>query len=137
MTDAGAQLGNGTQSPSDLETELTILGSFLKQVGAYHAALLNTVASVAKQSAANPNTSVSMVDAMASDPQLAQARAGFRSGLADLKKLKTIDPQTYAAVEQSFGTPRHTSAPPTSSKIVSTSSPRRCSRTPPPRALSA
>jgi len=44
LTDAGAQLGKGTESPSDLETELTILGSFLKQVGAYHAALLNTVA---------------------------------------------------------------------------------------------
>jgi|GEM_PF-3914850 len=104
LTDAGAQLGNGTQTASDLETELTILGSFLKQVGAYHAALLNTVASAAKQAAANPGTSVSMVDAMASDPQLAEARTAFRSGLADLKKLKTIDPQTYAAVEQSFGT---------------------------------
>lgn len=103
LTDAGAQLGDGTQTPSDLETELSILGSFLKQVGAYHAALLNTVASVAKQNAANPGAPMSMVDAMSSDPQLAQARAGFRSGLADLKKLKTIDPQTYAAVEQSFG----------------------------------
>ena len=103
LTDAGAQLGIGTESPSNLETELTILSSFLKQVGAYHAALLNTVASVAKQNAANPGTQMSMVEAMAGDPQLAQARAGFRSGLADMKKLKTIDPQTYAAVEQSFG----------------------------------
>jgi len=105
LTDAGAQLGGGgSTTPSDLETELQVLASFLKQVGAYHAALLNTVASVTKQNAASPGgTQKSLVEAMGSDQQLAQARAGLRAGLADLKKLKTIDPQTYAAVEQTFG----------------------------------
>jgi hypothetical protein len=102
LTDAGAQLGNGSTTPSDMETELQVLGSFLKQVGAYHAALVNTVASVAKQNATVPD-SKNLADVMASDPQLSAARDGLRAGLAGLKKLKTIDPPTYAAVEQTFG----------------------------------
>src|SRR5258708_14753789 len=32
-----------------------------------------------------------------------EARTGLRNGLADVKKLKAIDPQTYAAIEQTFG----------------------------------
>jgi hypothetical protein len=103
LTDAGAQLGTANKTASDLETELQVLAGFLKQVGAYHSALMTTVASVTKQNAANPGAQKSMAEVMSSDPQLAAARAGLRSGLADLKKLKTIDPPTYAAVEQTFG----------------------------------
>jgi len=103
LTDAGIQLGTSTATASDLETELRVLAAFLKQVGAYHSALVNTVAAVMKQNAENPSAPKSLVDAMGSDPQLATAREGLRSGLADLKKLKAIDPQTYAAIEQTFG----------------------------------
>ena len=103
LTHAGAQLGNGSTTPSDMETELRVLGSFLKQVGAYHAALVNTVASVAKQNAASPDAHKSLTDAMSSDQQLSEARAGMREGLANLKTLRTISPQTYAAIEQTFG----------------------------------
>ncbi|MEA2337570.1 MAG: hypothetical protein QOE82_1577 [Thermoanaerobaculia bacterium] len=103
LTDAGAQLSNGNQSPSDVETELQVLATFLKAVGAYHTALVNAVASAAKQAASSSDANRVLIDTMATDPQLAQARTAFRAGLQELKKLKTIDPATYAAVEQNFG----------------------------------
>jgi hypothetical protein len=103
LIDAGAQLGTANKTASDLETELQVLAGFLKQVGAYHAALVNTVASVTRQNAASPGNEKSLAEAMSNDQQLSEARAGLRTGLAELKKLKTIDPQTYAAVEQTFG----------------------------------
>ncbi len=103
LTDAGAQLSDGNMTASDMETELQVLATFLKEVSNYHAALVKTVSSWTKRSIANPDAPKSLTEAMGADQQLAEARAGMRSGLAQLKKLKTIDPQTYAIIEQTFG----------------------------------
>jgi hypothetical protein len=108
LTEAGAKLSKDSTVESNVESnveiELRVLAGLFKNLGAYHTALLNTVASLTQQNLANPDSQRQLADVMPLDTELASAGKDLSKGLKDLKVLKTIDPQLYAAVEQAFGT---------------------------------
>jgi hypothetical protein len=104
LTEAGAKLSRDSNGASNAEIELHVLAGLFKDLGAYHAALLNTVASLTQQNLANPESQRRLADVMPHDAALAAAGKDLIKGLKDLKVLKTIDPQTYTAVEETFGT---------------------------------